>query len=122
MIRGITELLAEARFLLGLAEWEEYVDDDGWAHDDEGNRWRAGPGRRGTIRTGQGGIPLDRPRPPAPAAGDPRIAVLLRAGGPVLRDMAAILQKGGALSDDQKKKIRHELYKRRMKAETEMFR
>lgn len=34
-----------------LAESEIYVDENGWAHDDEGNRWFVGKGRPGTGAT-----------------------------------------------------------------------
>lgn len=108
--------------------YEVYVDENGMAHDDEGNTWRAGPGYgQGTY--GLHNAPgLPRRRRPAPSVVDQKKLQALdsllvkRPGDKFLRSIRDQVARGKRLSDKQLKAVRQNFYRNRMKPLADHFR
>ena len=113
-----------------LVESEVFVDEDGYAHDDEGNRWFVGKSvTPGTYRA------RDLPPPAAPRGkpGQPQVDNTKRIeafqklpahardgsfGSSILQQLRA----GKALSDAQRKAVRQMFYKARLRDLADLFR
>lgn len=121
-----------------LLEYEVHVGRDGYAYDDEGNREYVGKkfrgnysGTRSVRKSGMFKEPrVETPATEAPKAenpGDPRRVEALKKALAIRPNdfLASILrqvQEGRELSELQKKTVRQNFYKLRMKEEADLFR
>jgi len=119
-----------------LMEYEFHVDGDGYAYDDEGNREFVGRQHRGYYRGAEAfkksGIFKD-PKPEAPKPETPRMdsdprqvdalkKAIMITPNEFLSSILAQVQQGRVLTDAQKKAVRHNFYKLRMKEDADLFR
>lgn len=113
-----------------VSEWEAYIDDDGYAHDDEGNVEFVGKhhpsgtyGLHDFPRTR--GEYSPRPRPSVPVD-EKKVDALNRAIGirnnEFLSSILSQVKSGRVLTDNQKKIVRQIFYKLRMKEDADLFR
>lgn len=113
-----------------LAEYEVHVDDDGYAYDDEGNREFVGRRFRGNYfgvkAVKKSGMPETPPRREVPEADPRKVEVLTRALAARPNDfLSSILRQvreGRALTEPQKKAVRQNLYRLRMREDADLFR
>jgi len=107
-------------------EHEKYVDDDGNAHDDEGNTWHVGKRYAGAFNREVPGPRVEREPSPRVESDPARVAALEKAvaarGGDFLRSILSQVRDGRVLSDAQKKAVRQAFYRARMKDEADLFR
>lgn len=119
---SLSNQLAEA----ALTESDIYVNDAGYARDDEGNEWFVGRQYAGgTYKYSQ------LPDPPAPKLrstdNTARIAAFKSLpertlNGNFGRSILRHLQAGRSLSEPQRKAVRQMFYRARLRAEADLFR
>lgn len=118
-----------------LLEYEVHVGGDGYAYDDEGNREYVGrrfrgnySGTRAVRKSGMFREPRPEPKPEMPRVEpNPNQVETLRKALAVrpndfLSSILSQVQQGRVLSDAQKKAVRQNLYKLRLKDEADFFR
>lgn len=120
------------RFEKILLEYEVYVDEDGFAHNDEGESEYVGKEFAGQtfglhnmprgVRHPRGG----RPERPRTEVDQRKVDVLTRAisarENSFLSSILAQVRDGRVLTDAQKKVVRQNLYRLRMRDEADLFR
>lgn len=111
-----------------LVESEAYVDDEGYAHDDEGNKWFVGKRYAGgTYKPSQLPMPSGGGKSRAKVDNTKRIEAFVRlperqVAGSFGKSILSQLKDGRALSDKQKKVVRQMFYRARMRDEADLFR
>lgn len=116
-----------------LLEYEVYVDKDGYAHDDEGNREYVGRryhgqymGASSVKKSGMFDDPKPRQEPPRAEPDARQVEALKKAimirPNEFLNSILSQVRQGRILSDAQKKAVRQNFYKLRMKEEADLFR
>lgn len=110
-----------------LAESEVYVDDEGYATDDEGNRWFVGKRFAGGTHRPKD-LPQPAERPKAPAADNAKRIEAFQKLPAVQRDgsfgqsILRQLRDGRALTEPQRKAVRQMFYRARLRDLADLFR
>lgn len=121
-MKSFNEWLDDRRLL----EYEVYVDDEGYAHNDEGEVEFVGKqyaGQTFGLHDMPRGVRETRPR----VEGDPKQvealkkAIMIRPND-FLNSILGQVQQGRTLSEAQKKAIRQNFYRLSMRGEADLFR
>jgi len=103
------------------------VDDEGYAHDDEGNKWFVGKRYAGgTYKPSQLPSPSTREAKPTTDNAE-RIAAFVglpprQVAGDFGQSILSQMKAGRALTEPQKKAVRQMFYRARMRDEADLFR
>lgn len=122
-------------------ESEVYVDENGYAHDDEGNSWYVGKGGAGGVykastfgrsrygggrSSGGAGSYSSQPKPPRASADAAQVAAIqklaaARPGSNFVMSIKTQVERGGNLSPKQKAVVVQMLQSAGMTAEAALF-